>query len=170
MSFCPSALRGVSVLTELTLGHLRYAFADVPPQPNSLASHVLGGDAGAETPVVLMKLTTTSVSNHAVGTVPKARTPDGQNHAARSRASQRPSEWSGDDGQGVSLSMPTPKDQHLPCTLHPTRHSTRPNWSEALKGLLAPLIMHRPFPMLRVRQDPGRDSGNLVNPFMRVTN
>ena len=35
VSFCPFALREVSVLTELTLGHLRYHLTDVPPQSNS---------------------------------------------------------------------------------------------------------------------------------------
>ena len=35
MSFCPFALRQVSVLTELILGHLRYLLTDVPPQSNS---------------------------------------------------------------------------------------------------------------------------------------
>ena len=33
-SFCPYALREVSVLTELALGHLRYRLTDVPPQSN----------------------------------------------------------------------------------------------------------------------------------------
>ncbi len=33
-SFCPYALREVSVLTELALGHLRYHLTDVPPQSN----------------------------------------------------------------------------------------------------------------------------------------
>ena len=31
-SICPFALREVSVLTELALGHLRYHLTDVPPQ------------------------------------------------------------------------------------------------------------------------------------------
>ena len=35
VSICPFALREVSVLTELTLGHLRYRLIDVPPQSNS---------------------------------------------------------------------------------------------------------------------------------------
>ncbi len=35
VSFCPFTLREVSVLTELTLGHLRYLLTDVPPQSNS---------------------------------------------------------------------------------------------------------------------------------------
>jgi len=34
-SFCPFALREVSVLAELALGHLRYHLTDVPPQSNS---------------------------------------------------------------------------------------------------------------------------------------
>ena len=34
-SFYPYALRKISVLTELALGHLRYALTDVPPQSNS---------------------------------------------------------------------------------------------------------------------------------------
>ncbi|KAL0238660.1 hypothetical protein GEMRC1_012136 [Eukaryota sp. GEM-RC1] len=41
VSFCPYTLREISVLTELTLGHLRYYFGDVPPQPNSPSDNVL---------------------------------------------------------------------------------------------------------------------------------
>ena len=44
VSFCPFALREVSVLAELTLGHLRYLLTDVPPQSNSPPDTVLGGD------------------------------------------------------------------------------------------------------------------------------
>ena len=43
-SFCPFALREVSVLTELALGHLRYHLTDVPPQSNSPPQNVLGAD------------------------------------------------------------------------------------------------------------------------------
>jgi hypothetical protein len=39
-SFCPFALRKVSVLPELPLGHLRYCLTDVPPQPNSPPNYV----------------------------------------------------------------------------------------------------------------------------------
>jgi len=35
VSFYPFALQEISVLFELTLGHLRYRLTDVPPQPNS---------------------------------------------------------------------------------------------------------------------------------------
>ena len=44
VSFCPFALREVSVLTELTLGHLRYHLTDVPPQSNSPPDTVLRAD------------------------------------------------------------------------------------------------------------------------------
>ena len=48
-SFCPFALREVSVLAELALGHLRYLLTDVPPQSNSPPDTVFGaGRAAAE--------------------------------------------------------------------------------------------------------------------------
>ena len=34
-SFSPFSRNEISSLVELTVGHLRYYFADVPPQPNS---------------------------------------------------------------------------------------------------------------------------------------
>ncbi|KAG8174321.1 hypothetical protein JTE90_000998 [Oedothorax gibbosus] len=43
-SFCPFALREVSVLAELALGHLRYHLTDVPLQPNNPPESVLGAD------------------------------------------------------------------------------------------------------------------------------
>ena len=43
-SFCPFALREVSVLAELALGHLRYSLTDVPPQSNSPPDNVLGSN------------------------------------------------------------------------------------------------------------------------------
>ena len=46
-SICPFALREVSVLAELALGHLRYLLTDVPPQSNSPPEAVLGGDRAA---------------------------------------------------------------------------------------------------------------------------
>ena len=39
-SFSPFSLHEISVLTELTLGHLRYLLTDVPPQPNSQPDYV----------------------------------------------------------------------------------------------------------------------------------
>ncbi|XP_011859273.1 PREDICTED: uncharacterized protein LOC105556769 [Vollenhovia emeryi] len=43
-SFCLFALREVSVLAELALGHLRYSLTDVPPQSNSPPGSVLESD------------------------------------------------------------------------------------------------------------------------------
>ena len=46
VSFCPFALREVSVLAELTLGLLRYLLTDVPPQSNSPPDTVFRADRG----------------------------------------------------------------------------------------------------------------------------
>ena len=40
VTFYPYALREISVLTEVTLGHLCYPLTDVPPQPNSPPDNV----------------------------------------------------------------------------------------------------------------------------------
>ena len=40
-SFSPFGPHEISVLIELTLGHLRYLLTDVPPQPNSPPDYVL---------------------------------------------------------------------------------------------------------------------------------
>jgi hypothetical protein len=42
VSFYPYVRREISVLTELTLGHLCYFLTDVPPQPNSQPDTVFG--------------------------------------------------------------------------------------------------------------------------------
>ena len=47
-SFCPFALRGVSVPAELALGHLCCRITDVPPQPNSPSDNVRDLLCGAE--------------------------------------------------------------------------------------------------------------------------
>ena len=44
VGICPFALREVSVLAELTLGHPRYLLTDVPPQPNSPPDNVFRPD------------------------------------------------------------------------------------------------------------------------------
>ena len=44
VSFSPFGLQEISVLFELTLGHLRYRLTDVPPQPNSPPDCVSGSD------------------------------------------------------------------------------------------------------------------------------
>ena len=47
VGFCPFALREVSVLSEPTLGHLRYNLIDVPPQSNSPPDTVFGASRAA---------------------------------------------------------------------------------------------------------------------------
>ncbi|KAL1231566.1 hypothetical protein TSPI_01381 [Trichinella spiralis] len=44
VSLCPFTLGEVSVLAELTLGHLRYRLTDVPPQSNSPSDTVSGAN------------------------------------------------------------------------------------------------------------------------------
>ena len=44
VSFYPFVLQEISVLFELTLGHLRYRLTDVPPQPNSPPDNVFDSD------------------------------------------------------------------------------------------------------------------------------
>ena len=48
VSFYPFVLHEISVLIELTLGHLRYRLTDVPPQPNSQPDSVFDSDRPAE--------------------------------------------------------------------------------------------------------------------------
>ena len=43
-SFSPFGPHEISVLIELTLGHLRYHLTDVPPQPNSPPDYVFRTD------------------------------------------------------------------------------------------------------------------------------
>ena len=52
VSFCPFALHEISVLIELTFGHLRYPLTDVPPQPNSPSWDVSDTDQPALLPVL----------------------------------------------------------------------------------------------------------------------
>ncbi len=50
VSFYPFVLQEISVLFELTLGHLCYHFTDVPPQPNSPPDNVFGLDPPGKLP------------------------------------------------------------------------------------------------------------------------
>ena len=47
VSFYPFVLHEISVLIELTLGHLCYHLTDVPPQPNSPPDNVFRPDRQA---------------------------------------------------------------------------------------------------------------------------
>ena len=50
VSFYPFILHEISVLIELTLGHLRYSLTDVPPQPNSPPDYVFNLDRNSRGP------------------------------------------------------------------------------------------------------------------------
>ena len=50
VSFCPFALREVSDLAKLTLGHRRYLLTDVTPQSNSPPDRVPGAHTAAACP------------------------------------------------------------------------------------------------------------------------
>ncbi|CAN1191615.1 Putative uncharacterized protein ART2 [Linum perenne] len=65
---------------------------------------------------------------------------------------------------------PAERPLELPLILHLSSHFTKSDKSQAQQGLLSPLISPSPFPWLWFRWIVDRDSGNLVNPFMRVTN
>ena len=66
-SFCPFALREISVLTELALGHLRYHLTDVPPQSNSPPRNVLGASPpGLKDRELSLKSATRANSPHRV--------------------------------------------------------------------------------------------------------
>ena len=52
VSFSPFGLQEISVLFELTLGHLRYHLTDVPPQPNSPPDYVFRIDQPVRKPTL----------------------------------------------------------------------------------------------------------------------
>jgi hypothetical protein len=54
-SFSPFGLHEISVLIELTLGHLRYCLTDVPPQPNSPPDNVFRADQPVRGPTLTPK-------------------------------------------------------------------------------------------------------------------
>ena len=54
-SFSPFGLHEISVLIELTLGHLRYHLTDVPPQPNSPPDYVFCTNQPVQAPALMLK-------------------------------------------------------------------------------------------------------------------
>ena len=55
-SFSPFGPHEISVLIELTLGHLRYLLTDVPPQPNSPPDYVFCTNQPEQAPTLILKL------------------------------------------------------------------------------------------------------------------
>ena len=61
-SFSPYSRHEISVLIELTLGHLRYLLTDVPPQPNSPPDYVFRTDQPSRETPLKPKLTVMQAS------------------------------------------------------------------------------------------------------------
>ena len=55
MSFSPSGLQEISVLFELTIGHLRYRLTGMPPQPNSPPDYVFRLDQPGLLPTLALE-------------------------------------------------------------------------------------------------------------------
>ena len=55
VSFSPFGLQEISVLFELTVGHLRYCLTDVPPQPNSPPDHVFRLDRARVSKLLILE-------------------------------------------------------------------------------------------------------------------
>ena len=53
VGFYPFVLHEISLLIELTLGHLRYNLTDLPPQPNSQPDSVFDNDRLASGALIL---------------------------------------------------------------------------------------------------------------------
>lgn len=67
VSFYPFVPHEISVLIELTLGHLRYYLTDVPPQPNSPPDYVFNvGQQKFITLVLILKLTPFKRPSHSI--------------------------------------------------------------------------------------------------------
>ncbi len=55
MSFSPFGLQEISVLFELTIGHLRYRLTGMPPQPNSPPDYVFRLDQQELPPILILE-------------------------------------------------------------------------------------------------------------------
>ena len=118
-SFCPFALREISVLTELVLGHLRYRLTDVPPQPNSPSENVF--DLGrsvlfTHTPSMIEKKDVTEAS----------LTPKCQRHPLMSQdfIPTQSNKRNIVQSSGISRSKKRVNPLLLPLMLHLQRHFT----------------------------------------------
>ena len=140
ISFYPFALREISVLTELILGHLRCPVEDVPPQPNSPPIAVSSCDPLPKKRCTQNKMTKSHQSH--TNLVSKAGLKVEVFH-----------------GRASSPSYATPFNP-----LHNNRIES------SSTGSSFPADFSGPVPPAVVSLEADRDSRNLVNPFMRVTN
>ena len=90
-------------------------------------------------------------------------TPLRQNQALSWLASTSWNKENNIQNSGISSS------QSLPLILHLISHLTTSDQSQAQQGILSLQILPSPFLCIQVRQIVERDSGNLINPFKRIT-
>ena len=125
-SFCPFALREVSVLTELVLGHPRYSLMDVPPQSNSPPASVLesdhaGNSSGVHTECRVPDSArepplspTGSASPHRSLRLVLERPPSQGVWAPRGARSAQPSKYNNDESSGISKAVQAPPTYATP--------------------------------------------------------
>ena len=65
-SFSPFGPHEISVLIELTLGHLRYHLTDVPPQPNSPPDNVFHTNQSLKETTLKQKLAQCELQSHGI--------------------------------------------------------------------------------------------------------
>ena len=118
VSFYPFVLHEISVLIELTLGHLRYHLTDVPPQPNSQPDSVFDTDRPANGALILenepwsslplnriSKKTIRVVVFHFCITAPTYPTPPMSFHKVRLESSSTGSSFPADFAKPVPLAV-----------------------------------------------------------------
>ena len=119
VSFYPFVLHEISVLIELTLGHLRYRLTDVPPQPNSQPDSVIESDRGStrvplNTRIIplrtsphnrISKKTIRVVVFHCRASTPTYSTPLMSLHKVRLESSSTGSSFPADSSKPVPLAV-----------------------------------------------------------------
>ena len=117
VSFSPFGLHEISVLIELTLGHLRYRLTDVPPQPNSPPDYVFRLDQRHEAALKpklpegesqlngISKTTVKSSGISMIAEAPTYATPPKSFHKVRLESSSTGSSFPADYSKPVPLAV-----------------------------------------------------------------
>ena len=120
VSFYPFVLHEISVLIELTLGHLRYHLTDVPPQPNSQPDSVFDTDRpangalilenGPRSPLPLNRISKKTIKGvvfhcRIANNAPTYSTPSMSSHKVRLESSSTGSSFPADFAKPVPLAV-----------------------------------------------------------------
>ncbi|PHT24723.1 Regulator of rDNA transcription protein 15 [Capsicum baccatum] len=111
-SFYPSVPHEISVLVELILGHLRYLYTDVPPQPNSPLDNVFRPDRPADR--IPLVRTSSELAVRRAGKAPEGTIPSpspGRHAATRSLRGISSSSPPIADGFRTGTPVPSPQSQ-----------------------------------------------------------